>query len=79
MDYFKLFEALYLAKIKYLVCGGLAVNIYGIPRMTADVDLLIADPSKARKVLGWKTKVSFSQLVQMMVDADMERLKAAKK
>lgn len=41
MDYFKLFEELYLANVRYLVCGGLAVNIYGIPIMTADVDLLV--------------------------------------
>jgi GDPmannose 4,6-dehydratase len=40
----------------------------------AEVDLLISDPSKARKVLGWEPKVGFSQLVRMMVDADIERL-----
>jgi GDPmannose 4,6-dehydratase len=38
------------------------------------VDLLISDPSKARKVLGWEPKVGFAQLVRMMVDADLERL-----
>jgi GDPmannose 4,6-dehydratase len=40
----------------------------------AEVDLLISDPSKARKVLGWEPKVGFAQLVRMMVDADLERL-----
>ena len=40
----------------------------------AEVDLLISDPSKARKVLGWEPKVGFAQLVRMMVDADIERL-----
>jgi GDPmannose 4,6-dehydratase len=40
----------------------------------AEVDLLIGDPSKARKALGWKPKVSFEQMIQMMVDADIERL-----
>jgi GDPmannose 4,6-dehydratase len=43
----------------------------------AEVDLLLADPSKARKELGWKTWVSFTELVAMMVDADMTRLSAA--
>jgi GDPmannose 4,6-dehydratase len=43
----------------------------------AEVDLLLADPSKARKELGWKTRVSFTELVAMMVDADMTRLSAA--
>jgi len=36
-----LFKSLADNKVKYLLCGGLAVNLYGIPRMTADVDLLI--------------------------------------
>lgn len=40
----------------------------------AEVDLLISDPSKARKVLGWEPKVGFAQLVRMMVDADIEQL-----
>jgi GDPmannose 4,6-dehydratase len=40
----------------------------------AEVDLLIGDASKARKNLGWEPKVSFRQLVRMMVDADLERL-----
>ncbi|MCX6653169.1 MAG: GDP-mannose 4,6-dehydratase [Methanomassiliicoccales archaeon] len=36
-----------------------------------EVEVLIADPSKSRKVLGWKPKVSFEDLVKIMVDADM--------
>jgi GDPmannose 4,6-dehydratase len=38
----------------------------------AEVDLLLADPSKATRELGWKPKVSFEQLVIRMVDADLE-------
>ncbi|HXD91092.1 MAG TPA: GDP-mannose 4,6-dehydratase [Candidatus Binataceae bacterium] len=38
----------------------------------AEVDTLIGDPSKARRVLGWEAKVRFAQLVAMMVDADLE-------
>ena len=41
----------------------------------AEVDLLQADPSKARRELGWSPKVSFRELVAMMVDADLERLR----
>jgi GDPmannose 4,6-dehydratase len=44
----------------------------------AEVDLLLGDPSKARKQLGWEPAVSFKQLVDMMVDADMARLKSEK-
>jgi GDPmannose 4,6-dehydratase len=39
---------------------------------------LRGDNSKAKKVLGWETKTSFEQLVTMMVDADIERLKGTK-
>jgi GDPmannose 4,6-dehydratase len=37
----------------------------------AEVDLLIADPSKARQKLGWKPQVSFRQLIEMMVESDL--------
>jgi GDPmannose 4,6-dehydratase len=40
----------------------------------AEVDVLQADPSKARRELGWSPKVGFRQLIAMMVDADLERL-----
>ncbi len=40
----------------------------------AEVDLLIGDYSKAKSVLGWTPTVGFEQLIQMMVDADLERL-----
>jgi GDPmannose 4,6-dehydratase len=40
----------------------------------AEVDLLIGDSAKARSVLGWKPKVSFPELVTMMVDADLALL-----
>jgi GDPmannose 4,6-dehydratase len=39
----------------------------------AEVDLLVADPSKARDHPGWTPKVSFTGLVEMMVEADLER------
>ena len=38
----------------------------------AEVDFLLGDPAKARAALGWKPKVSFRELVRLMVDADME-------
>jgi GDPmannose 4,6-dehydratase len=41
----------------------------------ADVNTLCADPSKAHRVLGWQPKVSFAQLVAMMVDADLQRVR----
>src|SRR3990167_3458852 len=41
----------------------------------AEVDFLVGDASRARKILGWKPTVNFSQLVEMMVQADIELLK----
>ena len=43
----------------------------------AEVDLLLADPTKARTALGWRPEVSFEQLVRMMVDEDLARVHPA--
>ena len=45
----------------------------------AEVDLLLGDASLAKNKLGWEPSVSFEELVNMMVDADMKRLQQAKK
>jgi GDPmannose 4,6-dehydratase len=37
----------------------------------AEVDLLVGDPAKAERTLGWKRQVEFAELVQMMVEADL--------
>ncbi|HXG12782.1 MAG TPA: GDP-mannose 4,6-dehydratase [Gemmataceae bacterium] len=42
----------------------------------AEVDLLVGDASKARRVLGWEPEVTFEQLIRRMVDADLERARA---
>ena len=44
----------------------------------AEVDLLVGSPEKAKTKLGWKPKVSFPELVRMMVDADMKGLQCAR-
>jgi GDPmannose 4,6-dehydratase len=41
----------------------------------AEVDLLVGDPSKAQRELGWEPHVTFRELVQIMVDADLEQLR----
>lgn len=40
----------------------------------AEVDLLVGDPSKAKRKLGWQPSVSFKELVEMMVEADLKML-----
>jgi GDPmannose 4,6-dehydratase len=44
----------------------------------AEVDQLLGDASKAHRVLGWEPRVSFAELIQMMVDADLARLDPAR-
>jgi GDPmannose 4,6-dehydratase len=41
----------------------------------AEVDHLVGDPSKARRVLGWQPEVTFEELVERMVRADLDRLR----
>lgn len=67
MEYLNLFKILHERGLRYLVCGGLAVNIYGIPRMTADVDLLLDFESdnlrrfeKALTDIGYAARVPIS-------------------
>jgi GDPmannose 4,6-dehydratase len=40
----------------------------------AEVDLLISDPIRARTILKWEPSVSFRELVEMMVQADLQQL-----
>lgn len=45
----------------------------------AEVDLLISDASKAKRILGLEPKTQFRELVQVMVDADLERVQQSPK
>jgi GDPmannose 4,6-dehydratase len=40
----------------------------------AEVDLLVADPSRSRQILGWEPRLGFDDLVHLMVDADLKRV-----
>ncbi len=52
MFYLNLFKALHQYQINYLLVGGLAMNLHGVPRMTMDVDLMIAlEPSNIAKLI----------------------------
>ena len=42
MFYLEVFRALEEHKVRYLLVGGLAMNLHGVPRMTMDIDLVIA-------------------------------------
>ena len=61
------FQAVGLDWHKYVVTDPALVR-------PAEVDLLIGDPAKAKRQLGWTPDVTFPKLVEMMVHADLERL-----
>ena len=64
---------------KAFKCVGLNYEDYVVqdPRFLrpSEVDVLISNPAKARQKLGWEPKVKFQELVEMMVEADLKRLK----
>lgn len=45
MFYLEVFESFSKNSIRYLIVGGLAVNLHGVPRTTQDIDLIV-DPDK---------------------------------
>jgi len=57
------------------VSGKTVIRIDAKYFRPAEVDLLLGDPSKAKRELGWKIKTSFEQLVNMMTDADLNAVK----
>jgi len=71
-----------------IVWKGEGVNTKGIDRKSnkvivevspefyrpAEVDILIGNPKKAEEKLGWKPKTKFKELVEIMMEADLERV-----
>jgi len=55
--------------------GKIVVNINPRYFRPTEVDLLIGDPTKAKKELGWKPKTKFKDLVRIMVEADFKKQK----
>jgi GDPmannose 4,6-dehydratase len=58
--------------------GELRVEIDSRYFRPTEVDLLVGDPSKARRKLGWRHKVSFEALVREMMDADLKLMRDAR-
>jgi GDPmannose 4,6-dehydratase len=54
--------------------GDTLVAIDPVYYRPTEVDLLIGDPSKAKKVLGWRAKTKFEDLVKLMIKSDMEKV-----
>ena len=69
LDYLGIFEAFNEKGIKYLVVGGIAVNLYGIPRMTYDIDILIdMSDSNIEQFLNLMKKWGFKPRVPVPID-----------
>lgn len=56
LDYLAIFRELNENQIKYIVVGGVAINFYGIPRMTYDIDLILDLGDKNLKEFLWLLK-----------------------
>ena len=60
LDYLGLFKELNARGIKYLVVGGTAINLYGIPRMTYDLDVLLdLEPGNLERFISLVTEWGF--------------------
>lgn len=55
--------------------GKIIVNVNKRFFRPAEVDMLLGDPSKAKRQLGWKPRVKFAELANKMIDSDMQMLK----
>lgn len=78
MFYLDLFRMLEEAGVRYLVVGGVAVNLHGINRLTHDVDLMLAlDADNLRRFVSVAKRYSFKPVVPVKVDdlADAEKVR----
>lgn len=75
MNYSNLLDKFYESEVKYLLCGGLAVNLHGVPRMTADIDILLdfgkSNLERFQKCVG-DLKYNLSIPIQITQLADQE-------
>ena len=84
MFYQEVFDALEKYKVRYLVIGGVAVNLYGYPRATFDLDLMVAlDPENIERAwdaihsLGYLTRVPITK-AEFMDEQKRKELKEKK-
>lgn len=79
MFYVELFRRLEEGKVRYLVVGGIAVNLHGVSRLTHDVDLMIAlDADNLARLVAVAKRYSFKPVIPVAIDdlADAARLRA---
>lgn len=79
MFYINLFKTLKAYEVDYLLIGGLAMNLHGVPRMTMDVDLVIAlDMSNIAKLINCVQELGLYPSVPVKLEdlADVDRREA---
>ncbi|HWQ82837.1 MAG TPA: GDP-mannose 4,6-dehydratase [Ignavibacteria bacterium] len=59
---------------KYIKIGDTVVNVDRNYYRPTEVDLLIGDATKAKKILGWEPKIKFEELVKLMITSDIEKV-----
>jgi len=74
----KIFRCFNVAKVRYLVVGGVAVNLHGYPRFTGDLDILLfLDEENLKKVDNVMRKLSYSERLPVSImDLKDKNLKA---
>jgi hypothetical protein len=78
MFYFEILEGLDKEKIKYLIVGGLSVNLYNVPRMTQDIDIIISmDRENILKVVSLLKNLDYVPRLSVNPDdfADTDKVK----
>lgn len=69
MFYLELFQKLEAAKIRYMLVGGLAMNLYGVPRSTMDVDIVLAmDQDNLRAFLDMARQMNMKPVAPVAVE-----------
>lgn len=68
MLYDFIFRSLYKHNVRYVLCGGVAVNIYGIARMTSDIDILIDfDKNNIERFKQATTEIGYSPAIPISI------------
>jgi hypothetical protein len=69
MFYLELFKALAKHKVRYMLVGGLAMNLHGVPRTTMDVDIVLAlDPANLKAFLGMAKALRFKPVAPLNIE-----------
>jgi hypothetical protein len=76
VNYIQLFEKLNEHNVRYVICGGLAVNLHGVPRMTADIDIILdLDRNNIEKFMVAANELNYSMSLPLKTEDIWEEKK----